>query len=34
MDTNSPVRLFLLEHLRRMLLASLGLALFAVGTYL
>lgn len=34
MVSTSPMRHFLLDHLRRMLLASVGLALFAVGTYL
>ena len=34
MDSASPMGRFLLDHLRRMLLASAGLALFAIGTYL
>lgn len=34
MDSTSTTGRFLLDHLRRMLLASAGLALFAVGTYL
>ena len=34
MVSTSPMGRFLLDHLRRMLLASAGLALFAVGTYL
>lgn len=34
MVSTSPMGRFLLDHLRRVLLASAGLALFAIGTYL